>query len=103
VNQRLIASLSFFLLSFFVLLPAAPAAETPPAPKVMPKSVAVDTNKDGKPDRWEIYENGVLARIETDSNFDGKADEWVYAENGKPAKLEKDSDYDGKVDQWVTY
>jgi hypothetical protein len=87
-------------LVFFSVPAPARAAE---APKVLPKSVAVDTNKDGKPDRWEMYDNGVLTRIETDTNFDGKPDEWVYAENGKPSKLEKDSDYDGKVDQWVTY
>lgn len=70
-----------------------------PAPKV----AASDTNKDGKPDQWQYYENGQIIRTEADTNFDGKVDEIGYFTNGKLAKVEKDSDYDGEMDKWVDY
>ena len=74
-----------------------------PAPAtVEPKAVAIDTNKDGKPDRWE-YHDGNKVRVEADTNFDGKIDEIAYFENGKLVKGEKDSDYDGKMDKWIDY
>lgn len=70
----------------------------------MPKEAAIDTNKDGTPDRWEYYDDqGLPLRIESDSNFDGSVDEWARFEGGKLVKVEKDSDYDGKVDQWHSY
>ena len=71
--------------------------------KRVPKIIASDTNGDGKPDRWEYYENGIPVKVELDGNYDGKVDEWGYVENGKITKVEKDSDYDGKVDKWITY
>ena len=101
--KKSLSAFVFLLLFVPFLIAAAGADEAPAAPRVMPKSIAVDTNKDGKPDRWESYENGKLAKIESDTNFDGKPDEWMTAQDGKPSKLEKDSDYDGKIDQWVTY
>ena len=67
-----------------------------------PKMVSVDTNKDGKPDRWE-YHDGNKVRVEADTNFDGKVDEIAYFEDGKLVKGEKDSDYDGKMDKWINY
>ena len=68
------------------------------------KTIEVDTNKDGKPDRFEYYgEDGLLTRIEADTNGDGKADEWGTIEAGKITKVAKDTDYDGKADKWVTY
>ena len=69
----------------------------------VPKEVASDTNQDGKPDRWEKYQDGVLVSIQADSNFDGTVDEKGYLENGKLVKVEKDSDGDGKMDKWVSY
>jgi len=69
----------------------------------VPKEVASDTNQDGKPDRWEKYQEGVLVSIQADSNFDGTVDEKGYLENGKLVKVEKDSDGDGKMDKWVSY
>ena len=68
------------------------------------KSIDVDVNKDGKPDRTEYYdENGMMTRIEADTNGDGKPDEWGTVQNGKLVKVAKDSDYDGKPDKWVNY
>jgi hypothetical protein len=68
-----------------------------------PTQVASDTNKDGKPDRWEKYENGVIVSVEADANFDGVVDERGYFEGEKLVKVEKDSDFDGKPDRWINY
>ena len=65
-----------------------------------PRQIELDTNKDGKPDRWEFYREGVQERIETDKNFDGKPDMWVYFMDGRLSRIEIDTDYDGKVDRW---
>ncbi|MBI4398340.1 MAG: hypothetical protein HY586_04375 [Candidatus Omnitrophica bacterium] len=79
--------------------PAAPVPEAAPAAK----QVAVDTNGDGKPDRWEYYESAELVRIEADTNSDGKIDELAKVEKGKIVSAEKDSNYDGKIDRWMQY
>lgn len=80
---------------------AAPAEDQGPA--LVPKTVAVDTNKDGTPDRWEYYEQNQIARIEADTNHDGTVDEWVRFADEKVVKVEKDTDYDGQPDRWVDY
>ncbi len=67
------------------------------------KSIAIDTNADSKPDRWEYYDKGELVRIEADTNTDGKVDEWAKVKDGKIVSAEKDSDYDGKIDRWIDY
>ena len=68
-----------------------------------PKSIAIDSNRDGKPDRWERFENGMPSRVELDRNGDGKVDQIMYYENGKIKKIEKDSKFIGKMDQWIDY
>lgn len=83
--------------------PAPPAADAPSGDALVPKTVTVDTNKDGKPDRWERYLNGAVTLIEVDTNFDGTTDEWIRFENGKVVKVEDDTDHDGKADRWVDY
>ncbi|MBI4226857.1 MAG: hypothetical protein HY600_01120 [Candidatus Omnitrophica bacterium] len=84
--------------------PAAGAAADSQGEALVPKTVAVDTNKDGRPDRWEYYEGGTtVARIEADTNFDGTVDEWIRFERGKVVKVEDDTDHDGKPDRWVDY
>ena len=67
------------------------------------KSIAVDTNGNEKPDRWEYYEKGDLVRIEADTNEDGKVDEWAVVKGGKIVSAEKDSNFDGKKDRWINY
>ena len=74
-----------------------------PSEKPTPKEAAIDTNRDGKPDRWEHYDHGVPVKVEADTNFDGKVDEWAIFVDGKLSKVEKDTDYDGKPDSWITY
>lgn len=80
---------------------AAPAEQD--QQQMLPKEVASDTNKDGKPDRWEKYVNGQPVSIEADGNYDGIVDEKGFFTNGKLVRVEKDSDGDGKMDKWVTY
>jgi hypothetical protein len=36
----------------------------------------MDTNYDGKPDVWEIYDEGKLERRGVDLDFDGHVDRW---------------------------
>jgi hypothetical protein len=58
-----------------------------------------DHNKDGKPDQWEHYRDGVLLHVEVDRNRDGRVDEWTFYEHGKLVRTEFDTDGDGKVNQ----
>lgn len=71
--------------------------------QVFPRVVKIDTNKDGRADRFEYYEQGIIARIEADSDGNGDVDEWATIKDGKIVSVEKDSDADGKVDKWITY
>ena len=84
----------------FIRLVSAQEASTEQGEVSKPKLIEVDTNKDGKPDRWEYFKDGVQDRIESDKNFDGKPDMTVYFEGGKLSRVEIDTDYDGKVDRW---
>lgn len=109
-KRMIFLAVAVFAMGFFVAQQAFCAAEAadktvaPAAEKLKAKSIGTDTNGDGKPDRWEYYnEAGVMTKIEADSNGDGKIDEWGTVENGKLVKVEKDSNYDGKPDKWVTY
>lgn len=107
--------MSFWFASFLVLSlilqGSAMAAEKDKKPvvaapvdeKMLIKEIASDSNGDGKPDRWERYDQGVLVGVEADSNFDGKVDEKGKIQGGRVVEVEKDSDYDGKPDKWVKY
>ena len=44
--------------------------------------VEVSTGRDGRVDRWEHYENGLLARVEEDTDGDGAADRYSTYEDG---------------------
>jgi len=77
--------------------------QPPAAPKFLPTMVEIDRNHDGKVDRREYYEAGVLTKTETDTEFKGIFDETVYFKGGKPVKAEKDTNKDGKPDTWITY
>jgi hypothetical protein len=89
---------------------------------------AFDSNKDGKADKWYIYEDGYVnveksdlnfdgqvdclvefdsknrkKREEIDNNFDGTMDTFISYENGKMVLEEIDSNYDGKIDLRIYY
>ena len=72
----------------------------------------LDTNGDGKPDVWKLYQiqqqNGqdvdVLTCKQVDLNHDGKVDELVVFNDGGTRVMEKfDLDFDGKFDVTVYY
>ena len=72
--------------------------------QVKPKTVKVDRNGDGVPDRTEVYaDNGDIQRVESDTNDDGKIDEWIYYEERVPVKAQKDTNADGKPDTTIYY
>lgn len=101
--------LSVFVLVLFILAMATAAfcqkADTEQKPQqIMPKKIGVDTNFNGKPDRWEYYDDkGQITKVESDPDEDGIIDETVVYENGKPVKGWKDTNKDGKPDVWIDF
>ena len=63
----------------------------------------VSTKHDGKIDRIEFYEKGVLARVEVDSDGDGKADKWETYANGALATVSFDTKHTGSPDTTIDY
>src|SRR6266850_2551020 len=62
-----------------------------------------DLNHDGKPDAWEVWENGHRVEARADRNFDGQVDNWHFYDKGEIVRSEADDNFDGKVDAWWTY
>ena len=58
-------------------------------------SAEEDTNGDGKPDKWETYENGTLKVVAFDENADGKPDRRMTYENGQLVLIESEPDATG--------
>jgi hypothetical protein len=54
-----------------------------------------DTNGDGKPDKWETYEGGVMKTVAFDENFDGKPDRRLTYESGALVLIETNPDATG--------
>jgi len=105
----MVRKLIVFILALFVLAMATEAfcqkeiAEQK-AQQVMPKKIGIDTNYNGKPDRWEYYnEKGQITKVESDADEDGVIDETITYENGKPVKGAKDTNKDGKPDVWIDF
>jgi hypothetical protein len=72
--------------------------------QIVPRKVGVDTNFNGKPDRFEYYnEKGQVVKVESDPDEDGVIDETITYENGKPVKGTKDTNKDGKPDVWIDF
>jgi len=91
--------------------------------------IEVDSNEDGKIDRWEYYgadqklervglsrandgkadawafqgPNGSMARLEVSTKRDGTANRTEFYENGALTRAEEDTDADGRVDKWEQY
>lgn len=66
----------------------------------------IDSDEDGKIDRWEYYdETGTLAKVGFSSRQDGRADSWAYSgADGKISRIEISSTGDEqKVDRWEFY
>jgi hypothetical protein len=93
------------------------------------RRIEIDTDEDGKIDRWEYYgddqkilkvglsrandgrvdawafraEDGSLERIEVSTKRDGNANRTEFYEHGVIARAEEDADGDGRADKWETY
>jgi hypothetical protein len=91
--------------------------------------IEVDTNEDGKIDRWEHYgadqklervgfsrandgiadawafqrPDGSVERVEVSTKRDGKLNRTEFYERGALARAEEDTDADGRVDKWERY
>ena len=59
----------------------------------------LDNNKDGKPDTWSYYKDGIEVYRDIDSNFNLVADQhrWLGTAGTRWAL---DTDEDGKIDSW---
>jgi hypothetical protein len=56
----------------------------------------LDTDADGKIDRWESYEDGALRTVAFDENADGVADRRMTYHGGTLAVIESEPDRDGR-------
>jgi hypothetical protein len=91
--------------------------------------IEIDTDGDGKVDRWEYYgadqkltkvgfsrandgkedawsyagADGKIERIEISTRRDGKIGRTEHYENDLPVRAEEDSDGDGVIDKWETF
>ena len=84
------------------------AGSYPLSVDAVPRSEAADTNKDGKPDEWKIYdEKDHLIRMEKDRDGDGRAEVAIFFDDTqpkpKPVRSEVDRNGDGKPDlvRWL--
>jgi len=55
-----------------------------------------DTNRDGRPDKWETYGGGVLSTVAFDENQDGRPDRRLTYQQGAVTVIESDPDASGK-------
>lgn len=62
-----------------------------------------DTNADGRPDKWDIYEGGTLREARFDTTLSrGRADRrLVYDGQGQLTVIEQDDDGDGRFERLV--
>jgi hypothetical protein len=70
---------------------ASQSLDAPPGSGALIRSEE-DSNGDGKPDKWEVYEHGTLARAEFDENADGKPDRRLTYHDGALVLIESDPD-----------
>ena len=60
-----------------------------------------DTNGDGKPDRWETYEDGSLKTVEFDENGDGIRDRRLTYKDSQVVLVETEPDASGRYTKRV--
>ena len=67
--------------------------------------IEIDSDEDGKIDRWEHYgELNRLAKIGSSSQDDGTEDTWTFPdEKGLLSRVESDTDRDGRIDKREFY
>jgi hypothetical protein len=73
------------------------------------RSVEIDRNRDGRPDRWEYYDQdpvthrSVLARAEEANGADARVTRRETYADGVIQRVEEDTDNDGRIDKWEVY
>ena len=68
------------------------------------QSVGFSTAGDGVVDAWQIHgPTGPTGRVEISTGRDGRIDRWERYEDGLLARVDEDSDGDGVADAWWTY
>lgn len=84
----------------FILVPLVMVGLSTAWAESSPKTVAKDTNQDGKIDTWVQYrETGDLSLVSKDkARADGKPDSWIYYRKGSIYKREWDRNFDEKPD-----
>ena len=60
-----------------------------------------DTTHDGKPDKWETYEQGILKTVAFDENGDGRPDRRLIYSTGARVVIESDPDASGRFAEHV--
>ncbi|MCM8812292.1 MAG: hypothetical protein NC910_04510 [Candidatus Omnitrophica bacterium] len=64
---------------------------------------AKDTDEDGRPDQWQIFDDQQMVRIERDRDGDGKREITVFLKEGKSERAEVDRNKDGRPDMFRYY
>jgi hypothetical protein len=64
---------------------------------------AKDTDRDGKPDEWRIYQGSALVRMERDRDGDGHREVVVLVEKERPVSSTLDRNGDGRPDLFRRY
>jgi len=73
------------------------------------RSVEIDRNHDGHPDRWEYYEanatthRSVLVRAEEANGAGAQITRREFYNSGVIERVEEDTDNDNRIDKWETY
>ena len=67
------------------------------------EKIEVSTHHDGTVNRVEYYAKGVLARAEEDGDGDGRPDKWETYENGALSTVAFDTTHTGVADTTIDY
>ena len=97
--ERWARSVPFFL--FFLGLPNFLCA--PSAVYAAERVEQKDSDSDGTPDEWKIYDGDRLVRIEKDRDKDGRREAVIFIEQEKPVRAEVDRNRDGRADMIRLY
>jgi hypothetical protein len=81
----------------------APDLWITPGPGDLPARKEYDDNGDGRVDRTEVLERGLLVRVELDTEGDGKPDRWQDWSTGRLSAEDLDTNGDGKPDRRLVY
>ena len=68
------------------------------------EKVGSSRSNDGKPDSW-FYQSpdGAVSKVEIATHRDGRVDRTEYYANGQLSRAEQDTDSDGRIDKWEEY